>query len=91
MSQHYKIDFHAALQQWMLYLDAGTDPRDGSPLTYATALTPTEAVLWQQGETARVELALRGRGIPIPGRNNFRVNPFRAFLRKLRRKLLRGR
>lgn len=87
----YRIDYHSDLHRYFLYIDAGTDPTDGAPLSYATPLTPSESLLWQQGETERLERALRQRGIPLPGACGLRTGKFRRFLSRLRTLLIGAR
>jgi hypothetical protein len=89
MKRHsYEVRLHADLKQWFLHLDGGTDPRDGGPLEYATALTPQETIYWQCGEKDKLEASLRARGIPLPGRSMVREWALKRLLRKVRKALL---
>jgi hypothetical protein len=61
----FSVEWHEPSGRHFLYLDAGTDPNDGAPLTLARPASPAEVYLWQRG---RYHALARSLGLPPPER-----------------------
>lgn len=59
----FEVRYHEGTRRHYLYLDAGTDPGDGQPLTLCRPARPHEVRLWQAG---RYQALARSLGVSLP-------------------------
>jgi hypothetical protein len=61
----FEISYHEPTNQHWLYVPAGTDPKDGAPLTWARHATPFEVALWGKGQLEELAALLAAQGVPV--------------------------